>query len=169
LASAVFVLLVVLGGVWAVRRRTTGLRRLAPSDGALPPPRSSGVLPASVPTDKFNISPTEFEELVGALLWRMGYSDVRRVGGAGDLNVDLWCRDINQRLIAVQCKRYLSGQSVGSPAIQTFIGMIYRHHGAARGIFVTTSRFTSDAEALAATNNIMLINGERLTELLRRF
>ena len=43
----------------------------------------------------------------------------------GDLNVDIRARDPGGSTVAVQCKRYGVGHNVGSPEVQTFIGMLF--------------------------------------------
>jgi restriction endonuclease Mrr len=50
--------------------------------------------------------------------------------------------------------------------MQLFIGMVYVHHKAEHGIYVTTSRFTDPAAALAREHDIMLIDGTELTRLM---
>ncbi len=111
--------------------------------------------------DLLNLSPGEFEDAVGEFLRARGYRDVRRVGRSGDLGVDLLCRDAAGSLVAVQCKRYAPGRAIGAPAIQQFFGMVV-HHGAERGIYATTSRYTPAAEHLAQARDIELIAGDDL-------
>jgi restriction endonuclease Mrr len=41
--------------------------------------------------------------------------------------------------VIVQCKRYAPGTKVGTPALQSFIGMLVAHHRTQVGVFVTTS------------------------------
>lgn len=113
-----------------------------------------------------HLTPTQFEGAVGDLLHDLGYRDVRRVGGAGDLAADLFCRDAQGRSVVVQCKRYAPGKRIGSPTMQSFIGMVVVHHRAERGIFVTTSDFTQPAANLARDHNIALIDGEELGRLI---
>jgi restriction system protein len=112
------------------------------------------------------LSPAGFEQAVADLLHDLGYRDVRRSGGAGDLNVDIWCRNQASARIAVQCKRYGPDHRVGSPEVQTFIGMIYQHHGADHGMFVTTSSFTAHAERLASEHRIQTVNGAALAQMI---
>jgi hypothetical protein len=50
--------------------------------------------------------------------------------------------------------------------VQTFIGMIFQHHGADQGMFVTTSSFTSHALRLASEHRIRPIDGEALATLI---
>lgn len=114
------------------------------------------------------LTPTEFELEVGAFLRRCGYRDVRHTGCAGDLAADLICVDARGARVVVQCKRYGPGSAVTSPEMQMFIGMIYAHHQADYGVFVTTSTFTRPARALAEQHGIRLLDGASLSARLRR-
>lgn len=114
------------------------------------------------------LSPHEFEAYVRDLLSSLGYRDLRLTGGAGDLGVDIWGRTPQGRTAAIQCKRYAPGKNIGSPMIQTFIGMQKIHHGADVGLFVTTSGFTRDAMKLAQAHGIGLIDGPALLHLQRQ-
>ncbi len=53
-----------------------------------------------------SLSPTQFEYTMAALLRMLGMTDVERVGGRGDLGVDITALDSNGRTMVVQCKRY---------------------------------------------------------------
>ena len=67
-----------------------------------------------------------------------------------------------------QCKRY-SG-SVGAPEIRDFQGAIVGR--ADKGLFITTGRFTKEAELTAVRDGaptIDLIDGIEFCELLKRF
>ena len=112
-----------------------------------------------------SLTPREFEETVARSLRQWGYRKVVRCGGAGDLGVDITCIDPNGERIAVQCKRYSPGSSVGSRDIQLFIGMTTTHHRVDRGVFVTTSSFTQPARDLAKRHDIRLIDGHELVRL----
>lgn len=113
------------------------------------------------------MTPDQFENAIADLLTDLGYYGVERVGGRGDLAVDLKCREQGGRLVLVQCKRYAVDRPIGSRDLQTFIGMMTVHHRADTGIFVTTSRFTKGAAELAACHPIELINGAQLEILFR--
>lgn len=113
------------------------------------------------------LTPTRFELAVGDLLAARGYRDVRHTGGAGDLAADLTCHDARGARVVVQCKRYRAGCPVTSPEMQQFIGMIYTHHHADYGIYVTTSTFTRPASALAQQHGIRLVDGDALAVWLR--
>lgn len=113
------------------------------------------------------LTPTQFELAIGDLLRRSGFRSVRHSGGAGDLAADLICHDGRGARVVVQCKRYAAGSAVTSPEMQQFIGMIYAHHHADYGIFVTTSTFTRPAVALASQHSIRLLDGVALAEQWR--
>lgn len=96
-------------------------------------------------------------------------TDVQRVGGRGDLGVDIAARDPTGRTMVVQCKRYARGKKIGSPGIQKFIGMAHVHHQADLKLFVTTSDYTDDARALARLHDIQLMDGSDIEKLARRY
>lgn len=114
------------------------------------------------------LSPTQFEYTMAAMLRMLGMSDVQRVGGRGDLGVDITARDPSGRSMVVQCKRYARDKKIGSPDIQKFIGMAHVHHQADLKLFVTTSEYTEDARALARHHDIQLMNGADIENLARR-
>ena len=118
--------------------------------------------------DILALTPKEFEDLTGKILEVNGFHDVQIVGGSGDLGVDIFAWDQFGYKHGVQCKRYAPGNTVGSQAIQTFIGMMLFHHQVQKGIFVTTSTFSRPAIDLAAQHDIQLIDGNELIELLKR-
>ena len=111
------------------------------------------------------LSPREFEEAMGALLGEMGFSRVERVGGAGDLTVDLRGKDPSGQNFVAQCKRYAPDNKVGSPEIQQFIGMGKLHHGAQRLLYFTTSEYTAPALDLARRHSIELFAGADIVRL----
>lgn len=113
------------------------------------------------------LTPAQFEEGVADLLQRLGYRSVQRVGGSGDLGVDITCQDKEGRSVVVQCKQY-AGVRIGSKDIQTFIGMQSVHHRADCGMFVTTSEFTTPARNLAKRHGITLIDDNELLNLIRQ-
>jgi restriction system protein len=112
------------------------------------------------------LTPTQFEEAIAQTLRDNGYTRVERKGGAGDLGVDITCRDPNGETLAVQCKRYAPGKLVGSRELQLFIGMTTTHHPVDRGVYVTTSGYTQPARKLAEQHGIRLIDGHQLARII---
>lgn len=112
----------------------------------------------------------QFEKGVADLLKQRGYRSVQWVGGSGDLGVDITCQDKEGRSVAVQCKKYdPESRKISSPDIRNFFGgMRSVEYKADIGLFVTTSEFTGDARKFAKRNDITLIDGKKLLNLIRQ-
>lgn len=120
-----------------------------------------------------NSHPDFFEQAVVDLLLKMGYGGAaqrgRRIGGSNDEGVDGL---INQDALGldqvyIQAKRYKEGNNVGRESIQAFVGALHGF-GASRGVFLTTSAFTTGAIDYAekVPSRIILIDGAKLVELM---
>ncbi len=72
--------------------------------------------------------------------------------------------------IYVQAKRYKDGNPVGPGAIRDFFGALDQFK-ANKGLFVTTSKFSSTATATAGglSKRIVLIDGQMLARLMIRY
>lgn len=120
--------------------------------------------------------PAFLEQAVLNLLVAMGYGGVdkqaRRLGGSGDGGVDgVVDQDpLGLERVYVQAKRYAADNTVGRETLQAFVGALHGRH-AERGIFITTSRFSSGATdyARGITSRVILIDGDRLAELMIRY
>jgi len=119
-----------------------------------------------------SVSPQFFERLVIDLLVQMGYGGsreeaARAVGKSGDGGIDGVIDEdrLGLDVIYVQAKRWEN--SVGRPEIQKFAGALQGQR-AKKGIFITTSHFTKDAESYAQRieSRIVLIDGKRLAALM---
>lgn len=71
--------------------------------------------------------------------------------------------------IYAQARRYASHNAVDRPAIQEFVGAL-AGNAANQGVFITTSRFSSEADLYAnqVHTRVVLVDGERLTRLMIR-
>jgi restriction system protein len=117
--------------------------------------------------------PQFLERLVLKLLVSMGYGGLEAVsehlGGPGDQGLDGVIRQdlLGLDVVYVQAKRYATDRRVGRPDIQGFVGAL---HGAqaSRGIFITTSSFSTDARTYADRVNarVVLIDGPELAQLM---
>jgi restriction system protein len=117
-------------------------------------------------------SPKFFEGLVIDLLVAMGYGGSRDdaaavVGGSGDEGIDGIIKEDKLGLdtIYIQAKRWTN--TVGRPDIQRFAGALQGQR-ARKGVFITTSSFSSDARSYAANlqTTIILIDGAQLAQLM---
>jgi restriction system protein len=115
-------------------------------------------------------SPTFFEKAVLQLLSKMGYGDlVEHTGKTGDEGIDGKIKEdkLGLEVIYVQAKRWDSG-TVGRPEIHKFIGAL-SSQGASKGIFITTSSFSSDALECGLKSispKIVLIDGLTLAHYM---
>jgi restriction system protein len=118
-------------------------------------------------------SPEFFERLVLDVLQAMGYgasaTDIQHLGGPGDGGFDGVIRldALGLEKIYVQAKRYKSGNKVGPEQLHGFYGALAAKK-ARKGVFITSSSFTSAAQEFAASvsDSIVLVDGERLTQLM---
>lgn len=117
-------------------------------------------------------SPSFFERLVVKLLLAMGYGGSRveagrAIGQSGDGGIDGIIDEDKLGLdsIYIQAKRWEG--SVGRPEIQKFVGALQGHR-AHKGVFITTSEFTKDAQEYVKNinNKVVLINGFTLARLM---
>jgi restriction system protein len=116
--------------------------------------------------------PAFFERLVVELLVNMGYGGSRReaaraVGQTGDEGIDGTIDEDRLGLdtIYIQAKRW--EPVVGRPEIQKFVGALMGKR-ARKGIFITTSSFTTDAINYVSNIDfkVVLIDGKRLAEFM---
>ncbi|MFI3249866.1 MAG: restriction endonuclease [Eubacteriales bacterium] len=119
-------------------------------------------------------SPTYFEKLVIDLLVNMGYGGNRKeagkaVGKSGDEGIDGVINEDRLGLdnIYIQAKRWGVDNTVGRPEIQKFVGALAGKQ-ATKGIFITTSSFSSEARGYVKSlqQKVILIDGQELTKLM---
>ncbi len=117
-------------------------------------------------------SPAFFERLVIDLLVKMGYGGSRKeagkaIGRSGDEGIDGFINEdrLGLDVIYIQAKRWQA--TIGRPDIQKFAGALQGHR-AKKGIFITTSEFSREAEDYVAKidSKIVLIDGEQLAQLM---
>lgn len=116
------------------------------------------------------VSPSRFEVIVLDVLHRLGYGghrdDLQRVGGTGDGGIDgvISLDKLGLEKVYVQAKRWQN--TVGRPELQAFYGALAGQK-AKRGVFITTSGFTSQARDFAqSVEGMVLVDGERLVHLM---
>lgn len=119
-----------------------------------------------------SLPPSFFERLVIDVLIKMGYGGSKEdagkaVGRSGDGGIDGIIKEDRLGLdtIYIQAKRW--DGSVGRPEIQRFAGALQGNR-ARKGVFITTSNFTKEAENFVRTidTKIVLINGTQLAKLM---
>lgn len=98
-------------------------------------------------------------ELVCARYYEMvGFrAETLRCGPDGGIDVKLFKIDDNKPIAIVQCKAWNSSD-VGVKEIRELLGVM-THEEVKRGIFITTSGYTSDAVAFGKTSPIQMLDG----------
>ncbi|MBI9108902.1 MAG: restriction endonuclease [Spirochaetales bacterium] len=117
-------------------------------------------------------SPAFFEKAVVELILGMGYGGSRKeagkiVGKSSDGGIDGIIKEdkLGLDVIYIQAKRWEG--VVSRPEIQKFVGALQGQR-ARKGIFITTSRFSKEAEDYAVNidTKVILIDGSRLADLM---
>lgn len=120
--------------------------------------------------------PKFFENAVVQLLRAMGYGGTRidagRVtGGSGDGGIDgvIDQDPLGLDRVYIQAKRYALDNGVGESEVRGFVGALAGKQ-AAKGVFVTTSRFTTAATKFVQNlqTKVVLIDGDTLAALMIR-
>lgn len=120
-------------------------------------------------------SPRFFENLVMELLVGMGYGGSiadagQTVGKTGDGGIDGIIKEdkLGLDVVYIQAKRWEG--SVGSREIRNFVGALEGQR-ANKGVFITTSVFTQEAEAYVRQiqKRVILIDGQQLAQLMIDF
>ena len=114
------------------------------------------------------------ERAIGCrLLVKMGYGQGETVGRSGDGGIDgIIDQDaLGLEKVYIQAKRW--GSQVGEPEIRNFSGSL-DPYGATKGVFITTSTFSSTArqtaQNISAGNKLIrLVDGDELARLMIRY
>ena len=117
------------------------------------------------------LSGVEFERVVTALLERMGFrAETTKASGDGGIDITATLdRPIVGRKYLFQCKRFAPDNLVGAATVREFYGALTADRQAVKGILVTTSGFTAQAQEFARNLPIELVDGEQLGRLLAEY
>ena len=139
--------------------------------GAIPIPQALDPYRAVLNQILQEVSPSDFEDLIGDLMVAMGYEDVKVIGGPGDKGEDvtgILQSNLVSVYVSVQVKRYNNTLVSGSD--------VHKLRGAipegGQGAIITTSDFSNDAKEEAARSgfkHVSLINGRELVDLLKEY
>jgi restriction system protein len=121
------------------------------------------------------LDPDAFEHLIPFVVKALGYGpdredNLKPTQRSGDKGIDgiVWQDALGFDRVYLQAKRYSEGNNVGAPEVQAFSGALGQFR-ATKGIFITTSTFTTGARAVArdtAHYTLILIDGQRLASLM---
>ena len=157
------------GGFWDRRNYgvTGALRSLDLSDLNLPIEEIRAYLMAKY-TDRFDVHPRTFEEVVRDVMASLGYQ-ARVTSYSNDGGIDVVLDGPNSSTVGVQVKRWR--QKIKVEQIRAFLGALILG-GHTRGIFVTTSTFQTGASGVASKAAeravpIELIDADRFYQALQ--
>lgn len=117
------------------------------------------------------LQPTEFERFCISLLGPLGYHELEVTGRGADRGIDghgLFRQGVVSIRSAFQAKRWRQNP-VSRPEIDKFRGAIQGDYD--HGVFLTTGRFTSDAEAASIKKgaiSLLLLDGDAIAESMIR-
>ena len=119
-------------------------------------------------TEIMNQSPGFFESLVVDLMKAMNYGDgfVTKLSGDDGIDGIIHEDKLGFNLIYIQAKRWKPEITVGKPEIQKFAGAMMGPPRVEKGLFITTAKFSQKAREFADAQHIILVDGQKLTELM---
>ena len=106
----------------------------------------------------------KFESYVTDLYKKMGYI-AYTTKASGDFGADVIAQKGKERL-CIQCKRYKG--PVGIEAVQQAVASLGYYKGT-RAVVVTNSTFTEAAKILAKKDKAILIDGQALNRLIKKY
>ncbi len=118
-----------------------------------------------------SLGSTEFEQFCVSLLGPLGYQQLQITNRGADRGIDghgLFRQGVVTIRSAFQAKRWRNNR-VSRPEIDKFRGAIQGDYD--HGVFLTTGRFTSDAEAASIKKgaiSLLLLDGEAIAESMIR-
>lgn len=110
------------------------------------------------------MNPSEFEEYIADLFSKLGYKTEVR-GGPFDKGVDVMAEKDGIKHY-IQCKKF-KAQEVGVGDVRAFYGAIADHLANGKGYFITTNKFTLEAEKFVEDKPIELVDGFKLVNYIR--
>lgn len=116
------------------------------------------------------ISPHEFEELIGKLYEKMGYY-IRLTSKSRDRGVDIYAKHTTESgtdHLAIQCKHYPNG-SVGVEHARALYGVIHSQQRITKGVLITSGKFSKDCKEFVEGKRIELFDGTYLSGLLEKY
>jgi restriction endonuclease Mrr len=111
------------------------------------------------------MNPAEFEEYIAELFSKMGFQ-TKAVGGSYDHGVDV-VAEKNGIKHYIQCKKYFGKREAGVGEVRDFYGAIADHLAQGKGYFITTNKFTLEAERFAEDKPIELVDSFKLIKYIK--
>lgn len=116
----------------------------------------------------FDMDAKKFDSFVLNLLARMGYNVGKVAEPLRDSGVCglVYSDKLGFDKVAVYAKHFAATSNISKIDIQRFVVALQNNSTITKGLFVTTAKFAPDAIKFAGEQNIVLIDGRKLTELM---
>ncbi len=111
-----------------------------------------------------SMKPAEFEEYIADLFIKLGHK-AEAVGASHDGGIDVITEKDGIKHY-IQCKKYITSV-VGVNEVRDFYGAVVDHLARGNAYFITTNKFTLEAEKFAEDKPIELIDGFRLIDYIK--
>lgn len=98
------------------------------------------------------LKPAEFEYYIASLFSKLGYN-TQVVGGSHDGGIDVIAEKDGIKHY-IQCKKYFNAHQVSVGNVRDFYGSIVDKLANGKGYFITTNKFTLEAEQFASDKPI---------------
>jgi restriction system protein len=115
-------------------------------------------------------TPAFFESIVLDLLSKMGYGQGKVTGRSGDGGIDGFINQDSLGLekIYFQAKRFTGDTKVTASMVRDFVGSLTLKN-VVKGVFITSTDFPKDSEQVVSSRNIVLINKDKLLQLMIKY
>lgn len=122
------------------------------------------------------ITPTQFESLVTAVVEGLGYAgghghgETTRQSSDGGIDGIIYQDRLGLLRILLQAKKWAPDNKVSRPEIDKFLGVLQRQ-GMRQGVFITTSSFTAEAREGVSHlgGQVALVDGVELANLMYEY
>lgn len=105
----------------------------------------------------------QFEDFIGRLLERNGYTEIEVTPDSGDKGADVLAVAPDGRLTCFQCKHYT--KNVGTGAIQEVLAAM-RYYNCRQAAVITNSQYTRQARELAQQTGVFLMDHSFLAQMV---
>lgn len=114
------------------------------------------------------LNPKDFQTFVSNMVDQMGFqAEQQKFSGDGGIDVKASLQtDLGKTVYAIQVKRY--DKAVSVEPVRELVGVM-EDFAATNGVFITTSHFTAPASEYGMRHNVMMIDGNRLVELIKKY
>lgn len=111
-----------------------------------------------------NMKPSEFENYTAHLFYKLGYK-TQAVGQSHDGGIDV-IAEKDGITNYIQCKKFIT-REVTLGAMRDFYGALANNLANGKGYFITTNKFTLEAQRFAEDKPIELVDGFQLIRYIR--